>query len=40
MDYGPVEVRDQIRAVYDSGLSSWMLWSAANQYTTGALDAK
>lgn len=30
-------VRRQIQAVYDSGLTSWMLWSAANTYTKGAL---
>jgi hypothetical protein len=40
MDYGPTQVRDQIQAVYDDGLSSWLLWSASNKYTVGALDAK
>ncbi len=33
-------VRKQKQAVYDSGLDSWMLWSAANHYTAGALDAQ
>lgn len=37
MDYGPTQVRDQIKAVYDDGLTSWMLWSASNKYTVGAL---
>ena len=40
MDYGPTEVRDQIKATYDSGLTSWMFWSASNKYTVGALNAK
>ncbi len=38
VNYGPKEVRDQIKATNDSGLSSWLLWSASNQYTNGALD--
>lgn len=36
-DYGAQEVRAQIQAVYDVGLNNWMLWSASNRYTTGAL---
>lgn len=35
--YGPDKVRAQIQATYDVGLTSWMLWSAANKYTTSAL---
>jgi len=35
--YGPKEVRAQIRAVYDSGLTSFMLWDPANKYTMDAL---
>jgi hypothetical protein len=35
--YGPDKVRAQIQATYDSGLTSWMLWSAANKYTEAAL---
>ncbi|MES3005147.1 MAG: putative glycoside hydrolase [Patescibacteria group bacterium] len=38
-DYGPVEVRAQIIATYDVGLDSWILWSASNKYTVGALDS-
>lgn len=38
-DYGSKEVRAQIQATYDVGLTSWILWSASNKYTTGALDA-
>ena len=36
-DYGPAEVREQIQAVYDVGLDSWMLWAPSNRYTRGAL---
>jgi hypothetical protein len=31
-------VRDQIRAAYDAGLDSWMLWNAGNRYTRSALE--
>ena len=41
-DYGGIynapEVRAQMNAVYDTGLTSWMLWDPANKYTRGALD--
>ncbi len=37
--YGAAEVRAQIQATYDAGLSSWMLWDAANTYTKGALES-
>lgn len=43
-DYGKVyteaDVRAQKRAVYDSGLTSWMVWDPANTYTTSAFDKK
>ncbi len=35
--YTPDMVRAQIQATYDSGLTSWMLWDAANTYTKAAL---
>lgn len=35
--YGPDKVRAQMQATYDSGLNSWMIWSAANKYTQEAL---
>ncbi len=35
--YGPDKVRHQVQATYDSGLNSWMMWSAANKYTQEAL---
>lgn len=35
--YDEKMVRAQISAVYDSGLTSWMLWSPTNRYTEGAL---
>lgn len=36
-DYGAEEVRAQIQATYDSGLTSWMLWDPGNKYTPEAL---
>ncbi len=38
MTYGANEVRAQIKATNDLGLSSWLLWSASNKYTRGALN--
>lgn len=37
-DYGAEEVRAQIQAVYDAGLTSWMLWDPGNTYTRGGLE--
>ncbi len=34
--YGSHEVREQIRAVYDSGHNEWIMWNAANRYTEAA----
>lgn len=31
-------VRDQIKATYDTGLDSWLLWNASNRYTRAALE--
>lgn len=39
-NYGPKEVRDQIQATYDAGLTSWMLWAPSNRYTRDALQEK
>ena len=38
-NYGTEEVRAQIKATYDAGLTSWFLWNASNVYTREALDA-
>mgnify|MGYP001585558776 CR=1 FL=1 len=38
--YGPVEVKAQIQATYDVGLTSWMLWSPSNKYTESVLEAE
>ncbi len=35
--YTPEMVRAQIQATYDAGLTSWLLWDAANKYTPSAL---
>ncbi len=36
--YGPEEVRAQIKATNDLGLTSWILWSPSNKYTVSALN--
>lgn len=36
--YGVPEIKAQIKAVYDVGLTSWMIWSPSNKYTIGALS--
>ena len=36
-NYTAAMVRAQIQATYDSGLTSWMLWSPSNNYTREAL---
>lgn len=38
--YTPGMVRAQIKATYDAGLDSWLLWDAANTYTRDALLAE
>lgn len=38
--YTPDMVRAQIKATYDVGLNSWMLWDPANTYTKEALENK
>lgn len=40
VNYGAKEVLEQKNAVYDSGLDSWLLWSASNRYTSSALKPK
>ena len=37
IDYGPNEIRAQIKGTYDFGSTGWMLWNAANEYTEGGL---
>ncbi|MEX0918554.1 MAG: putative glycoside hydrolase [Candidatus Paceibacterota bacterium] len=36
--YTPDMVRAQIKATYDAGLNSWMLWDPRNRYTRSALE--
>lgn len=33
-------VRAQIKATYDAGLTSWLMWDPGNKYTREALDSK
>lgn len=35
-EYGIPEVQAQIKATYDTGLTSWMIWDPGNHYTRGA----
>jgi len=35
--YGPVQLREQIQACYDAGLTEWLLWNARNNYSEGGL---
>src|SRR5215207_8549023 len=37
--YGAAEVRAQIRAGYNNGMKSWMLWNPGSRYTVDALEA-
>ncbi len=32
-------IRQEKKATYDSGLTSWMMWNASNRYTASALDS-
>lgn len=32
-EYGPKQVREQIRAVYDAGYEEWILWDGSNTYS-------
>lgn len=37
--YGSTEIRDQIKGVYDSGLTSWLIWDPSNKYSAGGLES-
>jgi hypothetical protein len=39
-DYGPEEVRAQMKASVDGGASGWLIWNAGNRYTEAALEPK
>lgn len=38
-DYDAADVRAEIQASYDAGVSSWMVWDPANIYTRGAFES-
>lgn len=38
--YDVAEVQAQIKATYDAGLTSWMIWDPGNHYTRGAFKAE
>ncbi len=35
--YGPQQIRDQVKGVYDAGYDEWILWNGSNKYTAGGL---
>lgn len=37
--YTSTEVRAQIKATYDIGLNSWLIWSPSNKYSPGSFDS-
>ena len=37
ISYGGEQIREQIQAVYDAGYEEWILWNAANRYSTDGL---
>ncbi len=37
-NYGEKEIKAQMQAVYDAGLTSWMIWDASNKYTRDAYE--
>lgn len=39
-NYDVAEVKAQIKATYDAGLTSWIIWSPSNKYTVGALESR
>ena len=38
--YTPFEIREQIRAVEDLGITSWVLWNPRSVYQRGSLRSK
>jgi hypothetical protein len=38
--YTSAMVQAQMKAVYDNGLTSWMLWDPSNKYTPSALKVE
>ncbi len=36
-EYGPAQVRQQIKATYDAGYEEWILWDSKNTYSESAL---
>ena len=38
--YDVEQIREQIRAGYDNGIESWVLWNASSRYTEAALGAR
>ena len=36
--YDATKIRAQIQAIYDAGLTSWMMWDPSNEYTRGGYN--
>lgn len=40
VEYGPAQVRAQIKACYELGISEWLLWNPNSEYTRAALEER
>ena len=40
LEYGPKEIRDQIKGAYDAGVEEWLFWNAGGNYTEEGLKAE
>lgn len=38
INYGPEQIKAQIKAVYDAGLEEWIFWNASNRYTEAGFE--
>ncbi|WP_052045260.1 putative glycoside hydrolase [Caloranaerobacter azorensis] len=38
INYGPEQIKAQIKAVYDAGLEEWIFWNAGNRYTEDGFE--
>ncbi len=39
-NYGPTQLRQQIKAIYDVGIDEWLVWNAGNKYSESAFEKK
>ena len=38
--YGPEQVRQEIKAVYDAGYDEWILWNSDSRYAEAMFEKK